>query len=109
MTPMRIFSHRLAMALGIWDVEGMLRDMPYGQFMDWVEYHCIEPWGEERADLRSAIGAWTTATAFGGRKSRVKVGDFMPKFGTKKPRRQTPEEMQSFLKAFCKSFKGGRT
>ena len=108
MTRMRLFAYRLALALGIWDVRGMLEDMSCAQFMEWAEYHCAEPWGEERADLRSAIAAWTTATAFGGRKSHVKVIDFMPKFGSKKPKRQTREEMQSFLKAFCKSFKGGR-
>lgn len=32
----------------------MLAEMPMHVFLGWLEYYELEPWGEERADLRAA-------------------------------------------------------
>jgi hypothetical protein len=53
---------------------------------EWAAYFALEPFGEERADLRSAIVASTVANANRGRKTPAfKASDFMPKFTRPKP------------------------
>lgn len=59
------------------------------ELTEWQAYYNLEPWGEERADLRSAIVASTVANTgliFVDRKHRrrqYKVDDFMPDFGAR--------------------------
>lgn len=62
-----------------------------------MAYSQVEPFGEERADLRSAIIACQVANAFGRRKDQkpFEVSDFMPKFDP--PKEQTEEQMKMFL------------
>lgn len=48
------------------------------EYADWLEYAAVEPWGETRADLRSAIVACTVARSQG---SKSEVADFLPDFG----------------------------
>lgn len=70
------------------------------EFSEWIAYHNIEPFGEERADIRSAIIALTIANV--NRTSRqppLKIKDFMPKFGRPKP--QTWQEMKARFKSFA--------
>ena len=63
----------------------MLGEMTEMQFQRWIAYSIIEPFGEERADLRSAIIACTMANMWRGQKQRpFKVDDFMPKLGENK-------------------------
>ncbi len=55
---------------------------------EWMAYFEIEPFGEERADLRSAIACMTTAQAMGLKKNgggKFSLKDFMPEFGKKQP------------------------
>lgn len=58
------------------------------------------PWGDERADWRSAMLAATVANRHrDARREQVyKAEDFMPQFGPKQPRRQTAEQMQSIFR-----------
>lgn len=73
--------HRVAGHLG-WSLAQLERDMTAAEFMEWCAYYTIEPWGEERADLRAAIVAATVANGNRGKKQKpYKVEDFMPKFG----------------------------
>lgn len=63
------------------------------EFAEWMAYSQIEPWGEERADLRAALICKVLAdinTPAG--KQRAKLEDFMLKFD-RKPAAQTTEEM----------------
>lgn len=65
--------------------------MPVGELLartgsrelaEWRAYYALEPFGENRADLRAGIVAATTANLF--RKNGAppyKPQDFMPKFG----------------------------
>lgn len=50
-----------------------------------MAYSHIEPFGEERADLRAALVAATTANAFRGRKEPYKLNDFLLTFGEEPP------------------------
>jgi hypothetical protein len=63
------------------------------EFAEWMAYSQIEPWGEERADLRTALICKVSAdinTPAG--KPRAKLEDFMLKFDREKPT-QTTDEM----------------
>lgn len=56
----------------------------------------VEPFGEERADWRSAIVACIVANANRGKDQKpFEVSDFMPKFDP--PKEQTEDEMKMFL------------
>lgn len=73
----------------------MLRNMSARTYLGWLRYAAVEPFDEERADLRAGIIASTIANAFGGRKSGkpFSPSDFMP-FSEKPPsRRRTTDEM----------------
>jgi len=67
------------------------------ELTEWQAYCGIEPFGEDRSDLRAGIMASTVANVF--RKSGTKpykAQDFMPKFGSKK---QDWREMLERVKA----------
>lgn len=51
-------------------------------FAEWLAYYQVEPFGEERADLRAGIVASTIANVNRSSKSakRFAPQDFMPKF-----------------------------
>lgn len=51
------------------------------QFAEWMAYSTLEPWGEERDDLRMGIVASTIANANRGKNTKAySPQDFMPKF-----------------------------
>ena len=50
------------------------------ELSEWMAYAQMEPFGEERADLRAAIVAMTVANVNRGKGRAAKVEDFMPKF-----------------------------
>jgi len=60
----------------------------------------IDPWGEDRADLRQAITSTVVANAHAGKGKTYKVKDFMPDFD-KQTKKQTPEQMQTVLQAMA--------
>ena len=68
----------------------MLEVMPWRVFSRWKRYYEIDPFGEERADLRGAIIAWTVATMMSDKKNRrrLTLESFIPKFAR---RRESPE------------------
>ena len=60
-----------------------------------MAYYAIEPWGEERADLRMGISTAAIVNRHLGRSERPKQpADFMPKFG-EPPKPQTVETMKA--------------
>lgn len=62
------------------------------EFAEWQAYYRLEPFGEERADIRAAMICKILAdinTPKG--KTHAKLEDFMPRFGAPEP--QTPEDM----------------
>jgi hypothetical protein len=59
----------------------MLAEMTSAQLSEWMAYAQLEPWGEERADLRAGIIASTQANSMKGKKGKpFKPQDFMAKF-----------------------------
>ena len=76
------------------------------EFLDWVDYEKIEPFGEERADLRAGIIASTYANIHRGKGKAFVPSDFMPKFGQKK--KQQPWEEQLRLVEMYNLMYGGQ-
>jgi len=59
----------------------MLAEMTSAQFAEWMAYAQLEPWGEERADLRAGIIASTMANSMRSKKGKpFKPQDFMARF-----------------------------
>jgi len=70
------------------------------EFAEWIAYSTIEPFGEERADLRAGIIASVIANVNRGKgHAPYKPRDFMPTFG--ESRRQSAQEIIARLKAFA--------
>lgn len=76
----------------------MLAAMPLSLFYEWQEYYNKEPFGEERADVRSAIIAQTVANRHRGKgESPHKLDAFMPNYGGKEVKRQSFKEIECNL------------
>ena len=66
-------------------VERLLESFSSQEVAEWMAFSRIEPFGEERADLRSAVVACVIANANRGKNQRpFKIDDFVLKFGQKK-------------------------
>jgi hypothetical protein len=88
------------------DPDAMRAQMPYRTWRGWVEYNQIEPFGEERADLRVAQLAAIMANAWRKKGSRrYKIDDFMFDFGSRR-RARTPDELAQQVFAINKLFGG---
>lgn len=84
----------------------MLDRMPMPQLLEWVAYAQIEPFGEERADLRAGIVASTIANVHRRPgKPAYRATDFMPKF---RRRAQTVEEMGAIFMTAAMAAKAAR-
>lgn len=83
----------------------MLSEMTSEQLSEWMAYYTLEPWGEERADLRMGILASVDANIHKStkRKKPYKPEDFMPTF-------EEPDEaeMQARMLAKARAILGGR-
>lgn len=99
MNPAKRLLYRLALASGyfIYNPYALARRMPHRVLREWVDYFQVEPFGEERADLRAAMIAMVTANVHRGKKtSPYKLTDFMPKFGEEAERqRLTPQQLST--------------
>jgi hypothetical protein len=71
--------------------------MTEAEFRQWMAYYEIEPFGEERQDLRFANLCLLVARLWGDKKKTkgLKVSDFMLKFGPSA--QQSIEQMKMFL------------
>ena len=66
----------------------MLASISGQQFTEWIAYAKLEPFGEERADLRMAILATLIANAIRDpdkQPTPFEVSDFMPQFEKQEP------------------------
>ena len=54
MRPERRFAFRLALALGLWDVDAMLAAMPRDLLIEWRAFALVEPFGHPAEDRRHA-------------------------------------------------------
>ncbi|HWO99203.1 MAG TPA: DUF4035 domain-containing protein [Methylococcus sp.] len=75
---------------------------------DWEAYARIEPFGEERADLRSAMIAALLANIHrdGDRHPEpFQIADFLPRFGSHEPDDADPEKIEEAMMRFFHSRK----
>ena len=76
------------------------------EYTEWLAYYQIDPWGEERSDLRNAMLAMLLANQYRSKGRRAfKIEDFIPKFGRER-KRQTAEEAKRVLMAFTAASQG---
>lgn len=84
--------------------DAMLEVMPFRVWRNWLLYEEVEPFGEERADLRAAIVAWSNATyavsvSQMGRNdkrralNKIKLEDFLPQFKPRKIVQKSPDQL----------------
>ena len=90
------FYFRLALEFGC-PVRELLERVSSPELSLWMAFYANDPWGEKRADLRSAIVASTVANSISG--GRHRVSDFLPVF---ERRQQTWQEIQSYFVALSK-------
>jgi hypothetical protein len=88
------FLYRLALKLGIWDVERLADEMSVDQLYGWMGYYLLEPWGDEW--LRDAVAIAQRYNANRGKRQPVKKPEeFLPV-----PKRaQTPDQILAALNA----------
>jgi hypothetical protein len=102
-----LFAFRLALALGYPHPDYLLRMLSSTQFNEWLAYAALEPFGEERADLRAGIVASTLANVNRRKGQRaLKPRDFMPKFGKRVRREQTWQEQLQIAKMWAAAVGG---
>ena len=76
----RRFLFKLAIALGK-TVEQLGRELSSHELSEWMAYYRLEPFGEERADLRAGIIASTVVNCTPRKSPRqYRPADFMPQF-----------------------------
>jgi hypothetical protein len=72
---------RLALAMGR-TLQELRAALSYAEFQEWCLYYQIEPWGEDRSDLRAGIVASTIANYAGRQRSDgaepARPVDYMP-------------------------------
>jgi len=77
-------------------VAELMERMSAREFDDWRLYAVLEPFGEERADLRMGILASVIANANSDPKKRTKPfdpKDFMPDFAAEPEKPMTPKQL----------------
>ena len=76
------------------------------ELAEWMQYYELEPFGEERADLRAAIVATTIANSNRRKGKRAfKPADFMPRF-EKKEEAQSWEQQLAIVEALNSALGG---
>lgn len=58
-------------------MDSMVAEMSWSEMVSWRAFYDIEPFGEQRADLRIAYAIARLATYLGGGKEKINVSDFM--------------------------------
>lgn len=74
----------------------MLDRIDSRELSEWMAFYKLEPFGEDRADLRMAILAQVCASPYS--KKPVKVEDFIPKFDGLPAKKVG---LKDFLKGLC--------
>jgi len=98
---------RLCLALGYPHPRILQREISSLDFAEWLAYQELEPFGEERADLRAGIISATVANTARDPKKRRKPfrpAEFMPEFGPKKE--QSWQDQLSIVEMLNAAFGG---
>lgn len=90
------------MKLGYVDVYEMAKSFTAKQLFEWEAFAQLEPFTELREDYRNAAILHAIYMAAGGKK-KLKVEDFLLKFGEQEPpRKKSAQEIWSILELFTK-------
>lgn len=81
----------------------LLSRISSAEITEWMAYYDLEPFGEKRADLRSAIVSKVIADANSEKNKSFDVDDFMPQF---REERQSVAEQENLVRNLQKMFGG---
>ena len=70
-------------------------------YLAWQELWAIDPWGEDRADLRVAINTCATLAPWSKQGRSPRPAQFMP-YTKSKPRRQSEEQIKAIATMIAK-------
>ncbi len=91
-----MFLHRYALAIG-WPVPVLRKIMTSADIAEAMAFESLEPFGEYRDDLRSALIASTIANCNRGRGSKpYSLSDFMLRFGNTESKTVEDEIREAF-------------
>lgn len=82
MSPGRRRKFMLALALGFKTVAELDATMDAAEYAEWMALLEVEPWGVYRADLHTALLAWTQASMWA---KDAKFSNYLLKFGEDPP------------------------
>lgn len=85
----------MAVALGFPSVRHLLQELTAPELLELEAFYTIEPFGEWRADLRSAIAASAIVNSWG---AKTKPSDFMPDFEATVEAKRTPEQLRDMMR-----------
>ena len=88
------------MALGR-TVEDLEVNLSYRELTEWIAYYELEPWGEERADLRMGIETSSLVRLWADPKKAKAITPamFMPYYEPPPKRQKTPAEILAVFDA----------
>lgn len=89
----------MALALGR-TVEELLATTSQRELNEWAVFYGLDPWGDQRGDMRNALLCQMVSAACGG---KAKLSDFMLFDRPRRKRRQTPEQMYAVARAFAQA------
>jgi len=81
------------------------------ELSEWMAYAQLEPFGEERADLRAGIVASVFANANRDPKKKghpYQPKDFMPDFDAESEEQKSPEEIYAMMRTWAMMQGGGK-
>ena len=81
----------------------MLARIPMRLFREWGAYYSVDPFGEERGDLRAALPILRIVQMFSSKHgAQPQLRDFMPEFSAPQPVRKSPEELLAKAHAYLR-------
>ncbi len=84
----------------------LLERMDSRELSEWMAYYNLEPFGEERADIRQGITSCVMANSFSNKKH--KIDDFIPKFRQQRKEPKDWETMKAMLQGFTELYNKGK-
>ena len=87
---------RLALKMGIWDVDALAKAMPMSLVVEWMAYFRVEPFGDEWR--RTGRLATVVASAMGAKVQGDLEEKFLPGGGIYRGKNQTEQQMLDELR-----------
>lgn len=81
-------------------VRELLSRIDARELAEWEAYYSLDPWGQERADLRAGTIAATVANSH-STSGGFKPSDFMPQYGPAREVEQTEDEIKDACRAWA--------